>query len=351
MQPAQIDWYRSPIDKDTLQALTRRSDLKGWLQAGSFLLLYLGLTALALWLSLARLWVPMVVVGYMQFVLVSYLGLASGVHELSHGTPFRSRAVNETFLYLFSLLTWCDPIHLRASHVHGHHPYTLFRGRDKEVLQCPVREKLNWVNVISWLTFDFKWFAICARVFVLHALGNADADFFAWDPLLPPGDPRRAQICRWARVVLAFHLVTLVLFIVFHLWALIVLVTLGAFFGRIFAYLTATVQHSGLGESIPDWRAVCHTVRINPVLGYLYWHMNYHTEHHMFAAVPFYNLKRLRAALEPDMPPAHRGVFGCLRVLVEVMRKQESDPAYFYVPPLPANARPLRMREVPAGRV
>ena len=342
MEPATINWHRSPIEKETLRQLTERSDLKGWLQAGSFLLLYLGLTTLAFFLFRARLWVPMAVVCYMQFVVVSYLGLASGVHELSHGTPFKSRPVNEFFLYLFSLLTWCNPVHLRASHVHGHHPFTLYRGRDKEVPQVPVKEKLNWVNWISWFTFDFKWFAVCARVFVMHSLGNADPDFFAWDPLLPPGDPRRAQMCRWARVVLAFHIVALVVFIVFHLWVLILLVTLSAFFGRIVAYVTATVQHSGLDESVPDWRSVCHTVRVNPVLGYLYWHMNYHIEHHMFAAVPFYNLKKLRAALEPDMPAAHASVISCLRLLYHVKAKQKTDPGYFYVPQLPPTAAPLK---------
>lgn len=39
IEPATINWYRSPIDKETLQRLTRRSGLRGWLQAGSFPLL------------------------------------------------------------------------------------------------------------------------------------------------------------------------------------------------------------------------------------------------------------------------------------------------------------------------
>ena len=335
MEPATINWHRSPIEKETLRQLTERSDLKGWLQAGSFLLLYLGFTTLAFFLFRARLWVPMAVVCYMQFVVVSYLGLASGVHELSHGTPFKSRPVNEFFLYLFSLLTWCNPVHLRASHVHGHHPFTLYRGRDKEVPQVPVKEKLNWVNWISWFTFDFKWFAVCARVFVMHSLGNADPDFFAWDPLLPPGDPRRAQMCRWARVVLAFHIVALVVFIVFHLWVLILLVTLSAFFGRIVAYVTATVQHSGLDESVPDWRSVCHTVRVNPVLGYLYWHMNYHIEHHMAAAVPCYNLKKLHEQIKPDLPPSPVGLVATWKIIIDLMKKQKADPSYQFVAQLP----------------
>ena len=109
MEPTTINWYRSPIEKATLRQLTQKSDLRGWLQAGSFLLLYVALTALAFSLFQMRLWVPMVIVCYLQSVLVSFMSLAAAVHELSHGTPFRSKPVNEFFLYLFSLLTWSNP--------------------------------------------------------------------------------------------------------------------------------------------------------------------------------------------------------------------------------------------------
>jgi fatty acid desaturase len=176
MEQATINWYRSPIEKETLRQLTRKSDLRGWLQAGSFLLIYLALTAFALYLSRVRLWVPMVIVSYIQSVLVSfYMGLASAVHGLGHGTPFKSKPVNEFLLYLFSLLTWSDPVHFRASHIQNHRPFILDRGRDMEVIQVPVKEKLNWVNVLSWFTFDFKWCAVCMRANVLHALSNANA--------------------------------------------------------------------------------------------------------------------------------------------------------------------------------
>ena len=78
------------------------------------------------------------------------------------------------------------------------------------------------------------------------------------------------------------------------------------FFARILANLTGAIQHTGLGSDIPDWRAVCHTVKVNPLVRYLYWNMNYHTEHHMYAAVPFFNLAKLRAAIEKDVPGGAR---------------------------------------------
>ena len=264
MEPEAINWYRSPTEKSALRQLTQKSDLMGWLQAGSFLTIYLSLTALAFCMFLMRLWVIMVIVCYLQSVFMSFVSMGAAVHELSHGTPFRSKGPNEFFLYVFSFLTLNNPIHLRASHIQNHHPFTVHRGRDKEVIQGPVKEKLNWVNMVSWVTFDFRWFAVCIRANVLHALGRSGADFFYWDPLFREDDPRRKQMCRWARFMVVSYILFLAVFLVLHLWVLVYLVVFSCFFGRIVANLLTATQHTGLGENIPDWRAVCHTVTVEP---------------------------------------------------------------------------------------
>ncbi len=108
--------------------------------------------------------------------------------------------------------------------------------------------------------------------------------------------------------------------------------------------LTGAIQHTGLGSSIPDWRLVCHTVKVNRLLGWLYWNMSYHTEHHMYAAVPFHNLARLRAAIEKDMPEAHPSLSACIRTLYEIKRKQRSDPNCVWAPAFPPGATPPRLR-------
>jgi hypothetical protein len=40
--------------------------------------------------------------------------------------------------------------------------------------------------------------------------------------------------------------------------------------------------------NVPDWRITYHTMILGSVTGFLYWKRNYHIEHHMFAAVPFF---------------------------------------------------------------
>lgn len=89
---------------------------------------------------------------------------------------------------------------------------------------------------------------------------------------------------------------------------------------------------------------MCHTVKVNPLIGYLYWHMNYHTEHHMYAAVPSFNLARFHRAISGDMQIPQKSFLACLRLLVRIRRKQKEDPSYIYVPEFPATAAPPRWR-------
>ena len=343
MAATPIDWYRIPLDRDTLRKFTEKSDLKGWLQAGSFLLVYLATTALALYFFLERWWIPMVVVCYLHAMFQQMIGMSAAVHELSHGTPFKTKAVNEVFYHLFCFLTWNNPVHFRASHIY-HHQFTVYRGQDKEVVKEPVRVLLNAGNLVSWLTFDYAWFWTLVKTTVQHAFGNADADFFHWDPLFPKGDPRRAAMVRWARIMVIGSIVLIALFIYFKLYVLIFLVNFGGFFVTILGRLTLAVQHQGLAENTPDWRLVAHTVHFGPLGRYLYWNMNYHIEHHMYAAVPFHRLPRFHDEIKKDLPETPPSWAAGLRMVMSIRKMQEKDPGYTYVPKFPAGAAAPRLK-------
>jgi fatty acid desaturase len=74
------------------------------------------------------------------------------------------------------------------------------------------------------------------------------------------------------------------------------------------------------------------------VPAFFYWNMQYHVEHHMFPAVPFYNLPRLREAIAHDLPPASHGLWATWRDdIIPVVRRQREDPNYVYVPPIPGS--------------
>ena len=283
MAAVQIEWYRIPVDKGTLKSFTEKSDLKGFLQAGSFLLVFIATTSISFYFFWRHLWVPMVIFCYLHSVFHQMVGMSAAVHELNHGTVFKTRRINEFFYKLFCFLTWNNPVHFRASHA-LHHQYTVFREIDKEVIQEPVKLTMNWGNYISWFTFDYAWFWTLIRANVLPS-----------------------------------YVALIVLFSVTHLCAL---------------------QHMGLDENVPDWRMVCHTVKVHPVVGWLYWHMNYHIEHHMYAAVPCYNLAKFHDAIKDQLPEGPNGFIQGLKLVGEIKKRQEEDPEYVYVPRFPPTATP-----------
>jgi len=85
-------WYRSPIDSKTLKELHRRSDWLGLLQTGGYLGI-LALTGTAAYLSAGRL--PIVaVIGLFLLHGVCCSFISAAVHELSHGTVFKTKALN-----------------------------------------------------------------------------------------------------------------------------------------------------------------------------------------------------------------------------------------------------------------
>lgn len=335
-----INWYKTPVSADVLKEMTGRSDFRGLLQAGSFLLIYIGLAFLGVYFFLEHIWIPMAAICYLHSIFSSYVGMEAAVHELSHGTPFKSQRLNEFFYRLFCFLTWNNAVHFRISHM-NHHRLTMHRGLDKEVIVTPA--PFGFWDRLSWVTFDVKKFRMIMFTNIAHFFGNGDAEFFFWDPLLPEGDPNRKRMIRWARFMVLGHLMLLALFVYFQIWPLIYMVTFGYFFATFVSMGTVIIQHQGLCSNVPDWRVICHTVKTGPVIGYLYWRMNYHIDHHMYLAVPFFNLKKFHEVLAYDQPEPPKSFFAGLRRVREIHRRQRKEPGYCYIAEFPETATPPRL--------
>jgi fatty acid desaturase len=131
------------------------------------------------------------------------------------------------------------------------------------------------------------------------------------------------------------HLAVLAVGIYFKLWLLPVVVSLTPAFGGWLFFLCNNTQHIGLQDNVPDFRLCCRTFTLNPVVRFLYWQMNYHTEHHMYAAVPCYRLGRLHRAIKHELPPTPNGIIETWKQIAEIQRKQGIDPSYQYAPVIP----------------
>ena len=144
----------------------------------------------------------------------------------------------------------------------------------------------------------------------------------------------RKKSITWARTILLFHLALIVVSIVFKFWPLPLLITFAPFIANWWRYFVGIPMHTGLRDNVPDFRLCVRTILLDPFSQFIYWRMNWHTEHHMFAGVPCYNLKRLHETVAADMPKP-RTLIGAWREMRQTWQKQQEDPSYQYTTPLP----------------
>ena len=160
-----------------------------------------------------------------------------------------------------------------------------------------------------------------------------DNEWYAF--VLPESDHKlRHKHRNWARFSLFGHTALAALFIATGHWFLIILVN-GKHYCGWLGFLCGNPQHFGLSPNCPDFRLCCRTYTCSWLPAVLYWNMQYHIEHHMFPAVPFFNLPKLRAAIAHDLPDAPHGLPATWKGLLEIHRKQIKDPAYAFLPELP----------------
>lgn len=334
-RPAQekITWYRSPVTRQQLQALNERSDFKGFLQTGGFLAL-LTLTGSAALFSVGRFAWPLVVLLFFVHG-TCWRFLLHGFHELLHKTVFEKKHANHFFAYLFGFLGWMHPHQFWASHTE-HHKYTLHAPDDLEVV-LPVSLGLD--------KFLLRYFVDpvgLAIVFYSNLMMACGKPLRPWHKTLfaHADSAERRRWVIWSRFLLAGHGTIVVVSVIMHWWFLPVVTTFAPFYAGWLCFICNNLQHAGLQDDVGDFRLCCRTVTLNPFLTFLYWHMNYHTEHHMYAAVPCYNLAKLHRLIESDLPPCPHGLFEAWTQLALVLKRQKVDPAYQYVPNLPDPSRP-----------
>ena len=320
-----IQWYRSPLPMAELRALSQRRTLRPLLHCLGFIAL-LTATGTAVVLTHRHLSWPWLIPALFLHGTV-FRTLQHSRHELSHRTVFRSKLVNELFLRLFSFLHWSSPDHFRASHVR-HHQYTVHDDLDQEV-RLPRRcSRCSGPAASCWR--------------YPHDRGDQGAGPVEPGPAgrqsvgaalfrRPPPRPGRRRQARGAVRLGAGRAGRALgaggVFIATGQWMLLLVVTFARWLAPWLSFMFIETQHSGLCSDVPDFRRCCRTVLLGPVTRFLYWHMNYHVEHHMYPSVPFYNLGKLRRAIAADLPPATRGLWRSWAQMLPILCASAATPA------------------------
>jgi fatty acid desaturase len=308
-----VEWYRCPVERDRLRQLSKRSNLQGLFQALGHLALFVCTGSLVYTCSVHHNWIGFAVSLFAHGTVGSFLfGVAP--HELGHGTVFRTKWLNKFFMYLFSLLSWWDPFDYASSHTY-HHRYTQYPDGDRENV-LPLEPSLApflllqlfTINLFSGPGRTFGKGGAISAIFItiksaLGIVGRTDIPSREWIKTLHDDQPVEAQKSMWwSRLQLVFHGGVLAIAIWSGLWVLPLILSLFPFIASACPYFVGMTQHCGLKDNAPDFRKCARSFTVNPLVGFLYWRMNWHTEHHMYAGVPCYNLRKLAKEISDDMP-------------------------------------------------
>lgn len=308
------EWYRPGIDPVLLRRLTERQDGRPTRDT----LVWLGLIGLAGFATVrarrARWFLPALGVYGML-----YGGTADARwHECGHGTAFRSRWRNDVVYQMASFMLLREPTLWRWSHFR-HHSETILVGRDPEITyKRPYLLDLDVPNYLNLLNG-----ARLVRRLWRHALGGRDPEASMFVP-----EEEWPKVHREARVFAALILGSLTWSVRRRSALPALMLVAPAFYGAWWVVFMGLTQHAGLQEDVLDHRLNTRTVAMNPVFRFLYLNMNYHTEHHLFPQVPYYNLPALHEAVRDQLPRPKPSVWAAYRDIIAALVAQRAEPTW-----------------------
>jgi len=323
-----IAWYRTSLDPDLLTNLNKRSNVKGTLQAVGHLSCMIATGVVVIICASNGSWTWLVGALFLHGTVCAFT--INGVHELAHNTVFRTRWLNTAFGYVYAFIGWHNHFAFWGSHTE-HHKHTLHPPYDLEVVQPEV---FTIRGYFFQALINLPWLRDVPKLHWQYATGQFNNE---WDQhCFPDNNPAgRRPVIWWSRILLSGHVLILFAAMATGQWIIPIVFSLAPAYGAWLFFLCNNTQHCGLMDNVNDFRLCARTIDLNPVLRFFYWQMNHHIEHHMYAAVPCYNLHNLHKALVPDLPPTPKGLLQVWIEINEIMQRQRTDPRYRYAQPLP----------------
>lgn len=291
------DWLRS-LSRPQRQQLTEKSDAKGLqhlaVHAGLIVLtgvaicMIMDTAGMTIWL------LPLMVIHGVLLVFLFTLQ-----HETTHYTPFKTRSLNTVAGYICGFILFLPPVWFRYFHL-AHHRYTQDPQKDPELASPKPATRVQYFTYLSGIPV---WKSHVGTL-IRNATRECSDDFV-------PANKR--QLVRLESIALVAIYLTVATYCIFSgavemvtLWLLPLV--LGQPFLR--AYLLA--EHAGCPE-VDNRFQNTRTLLTHPLVKRLAWNMPYHTEHHVYPAVPFFRLpdahtlaRRHLQQLEPGYQSFHQ---------------------------------------------
>ncbi len=227
-------------------------------------------------------------------------------HECIHDTPFRTQRLNQIVGAICGFILLLPAEWFRYFH-RDHHRYTQQQDKDPELqFDKPVTRR-QWFLHITGLPV----FLSLMKVIYRCSTGTID------DHFIPAS--ARPVVIRQARIMSCGYLLLFIVFFAMQNTALLWIWTVPLLIGQPFLRLYLLAEHS-LCEHTEDMLRNTRTVLTNPLVRWFTWNMPYHTEHHVFPAVPFHQLPALHREMTGYLQHTNRSYSEFNRQLYNTLR-------------------------------
>ena len=280
------------LERKTIKALCRRSDRPGLVFLAKWIASLVA-TGYLVQLSMGSLWLwpAMFVYG----TVISLPGYAMS-HESAHGTAFRTRWLNELVFWITSLIYMEEPLHRRYTHT-NHHTYTWHVGKDSQMpFDTPVTLRVWLIEMSGWALTHFHLLTL------FRLAAGRYTEVMKW--VIPKDEFPRIR--RNALIFVAIY-AAIGIAIAAGLQALLWLLVIPVFLGRISVVAFGLIQHVEMAENAPSILDSTRSFRSNRLTSFLYLNMENHIEHHLYPQIPFYSLPALHQAIKDQLPEPDPG--------------------------------------------
>ncbi|MEM7298419.1 MAG: fatty acid desaturase, partial [Bacteroidota bacterium] len=229
---------------------------------------------------------PIRLAGYIFIGLIIH-GLAALMHEGVHGNIFRKASLDRWFSFAVGLPALVSATAFRANHMHHHQHNRTEHDPDEMTTVANTPGKLRLILNL-WLFFGAFYFIL------VHIPLNG------WR--LASRKERRKILLEYGIIVTVFSTIFSLSSLngsyagILHYWAF------PWVFTAIFTNIRGWTEHvfTVPGNPLTETR----TIRSNRLISFLSANVNYHLEHHLFPAIPWYNLPKVHNLLQAEYKEA-----------------------------------------------
>ena len=315
------NWYKPQIDRAKLKELSKRRDLPGLIHF-FFYFLFLFISGYLAYITWGTWWTALFFFIYGTIYAFS----VANWHETVHRTAFKTRWINEFFYHISSFMCDFEGFRWRWSHTF-HHTYTMqTEGEyDHEIqISRPTEVVVFFLNFIPLTDLLFPHRLIKFEV-LKHALG-----IFTPVVQLSAPENQKKKILWNSRL---YVLIWIGVFLYsYYIWSIlpILYIILPTYIGKPIWFMVNVTQHLAAKVDTKDHRLSTYSIKINPILSFLYWKMEYHLEHHMFPMIPSYNLKKLQDEIKDQLPKPFNGLYDFYKTVLPSVIRLATDPNGYY---------------------